>query len=280
MLLEETSDDPGNPWLLYRLAWVYNRLEQPEEALGPALAAWHMEPEKEWYLAEYLRALKNLEMFEEMIQNGLYVRGGGVCRYYLAVAEHEENVQPSPSLLYLLETIESEDDSSAADALIWLAIFVQGDVSPDSVIVLVSAAVEKAPSIDFYRYVLVEKLAQNGMLEQARELIHGMRLEGSAGYSYWQAFAELAEAEDDDDRRIWALRRARQHRICPETERNLGWALYLSGRDALRNGDLVYSQERLLEAMNMGDSTEVFVLKSDSLLNLINEFENRTSAGS
>ena len=277
VLLEETVDDPGNSWLLYRLAWVYNRMEQPEEALVPALAAWRTEPEKQWYLAEYLRALRNLSMFEELLAHTAYVRGGGVCRYYLAVAEREMNIHPSASLEYFHETSASDDDSTAADACIWLAILLQNEVSGDSIINLASDAVEKAPSSEFYRCVLAENLARNGMVEQAREQIHWMRLEGYAGYSYWQACAELAEAEEDDERRIWALRRARQNRNCPDTARNLGWALYISGRDALRNGDLVYSRERLQDALQTGDSTEVCVMKSDSLLNLINEFENRAA---
>ncbi len=252
-------------------------MERPEEALAPALAAWHTEPEKQWYLAEYLRALRNLSMFEELHTHKAYVRGGGVCRYYLAVAEREMNLHPSASLNYFSETSVIDDDSAAADACIWLAILLQNEASDDSIITLAAAAVEKAPSSEFYRCVLAENLARGGMLEQAREQIHWMRLMGYTGYSYWQACAELASAEEDDERRIWALRRARQDRNCPDTARNLGWALYISGRDALRDGDLVCSRERLQEALQIGDSTEVFVIKSDSLLNLINEFENRAA---
>jgi len=205
------------------------------------------------------------------------VRGGGVCRYYLAVAEREMNLHPSASLDYFHETSAIDDDSAAADACIWLAILLQNEVSADSIIDLAASAVEKAPSSEFYRCVFAENLARRGMLEQSREQIHWLRLEGYTGYSYWQACAELAEAEEDDERRIWALRRAQESRNCPDTARNLGWALYISGRDALRDGDLVYSSGCFQEALQTGDSTEVFVVKSDSLLNLINEFENRAS---
>lgn len=274
VLFQETIEDPFNPWLLYRYAWVCNRMEKPEDALEPALAAWRIEPDNQWYLAEYLRALKNLEMFEKLAEYGDYVRGGGVCRYYLATAEREMGFYPSPSLEYLFETSSCEDDSAAADASVWLAILLQNEVSADSVLVLVETAATLQPYEDFYRCVLAEKLAENGEIERSRKQLHRVRLEGSTGYSYWQACASLAEAEEDAERRIWALRRARNNRICPESSRNLGWALYISGRDALRDADMLLSRELLLEAVCLGDSSEIYVHKSDSLLELIYEFEN------
>ncbi len=276
-MLEETLEDPANPWLLYRYAWVCNRMEKPEDALEPALAAWRIEPASQWYLAEYLRALRSLEMFEEMMEYGNYVRGGGVCRYYLAAAERELGINPSSSLEYLLDTSSCGNDSAAADACIWLAILLQNEVSADSVLALVETAADLQPDEDFYRCVFAEKLAENGEIERSREQIHLIRLEGSTGYSYWQSYATLAEAEEDTGRRIWALRRARTDRICPESSRNLGWALYISGRDALRDGDVLFSRERLLEASCLGDTSEIYIQKSDSLLELIDEFENSTS---
>jgi tetratricopeptide (TPR) repeat protein len=277
VLLEETIEDPTNPWLLYRYAWVCNRMEKPEDALEPALAAWRIEPSSQWYFAEYLRALRSLEMFEGLLEYEEFVRGGGVCRYYLAAAERELGIEPSPSLGYLLDTSSCGYDSAAADACIWLAILLQNEVNPDSVLTLVETAVNLQPDEDFYRCVLAEKLAENGEIERSREQLHLIRLEGSTGYSYWQSYASLAEAEEDADRRIWALRRARADRICPESSRNLGWALYISGRNKLRDGDLVLSRERLLEAVCLADTSEIYVQKSDSLLELIDEFENSTS---
>ncbi len=249
-------------------------MEKPADALEPALAAWRIEPDNQWYLAEYLRALRNLEMYGELIDCGVYIRGGGVCRYYLAVAERELGIYPSPSVEYLLDTSSCVDDSAAADACIWLAILLQNEVDSDSVIVLVETAATLQPDEDFYRCILAEKLAENGEIERSREHLHFLRSKGSTGYSYWQACASLAEAEEDADRRIWALRRARIDRICPESSRNLGWTLYFSGRDALRDGDMLLSKERLLEAVSLGDSSEIYVHKSDSLLELIHEFEN------
>ncbi len=274
VLYEEIVEDPCNPWLLYRFAWVCNRMEEPADALEPALAAWRIEPDNQWYLAEYIRALKRLEMYDELISYGEYVRGGGVCRYYLAVAERELGVRPSPSLAYFLTVSACDDDSAAADACAWLAILLQNEAESDSIIVLVETAAALQPDVVFYRCVLAEKLAENGETERSREQLHFIRLEGSTGYSYWQACASLAEAEEDTDRRIWALRRARSNRICPESSRNLGWALYLSGRDALREGEVLVSKERLSEVVSLGDSSEVYVHKADSLLELIHEFEN------
>lgn len=270
-------EDPCNPWLLYRFAWVCNRMEEPADALGPALASWRIEPDNQWYLAEYIRALKSLEMYDELISFGEYVRGGGVCRYYLAVAERELCIRPSPSLAYFLTVSACDDDSAAADACAWLAILLQNEAEADSIIALVETAAALQPDVVFYRCVLAEKLAENGEIERSREQLHFIRLGGSAGYSYWQAYASLAEAEEDTDRRIWALRRARSDRICPQSSRDLGWTLYFSGRDFLREGEVLLAREQLLEAASLGDSSEIYVHKADSLLDLIHEFENSIS---
>jgi len=279
VLRTEVLEEPSNAWILYRYAWVCNRMESPEDALGPALTAWNIEPDNQWYLAEYLRALKNLMMFEELAAYGEFVRGGGVCRYYLASAERELGYSTSPSLDHLVSVSVCENDSAAADACIWLAILLQDDVSTDSVLDLVETAVQLQPKVDFYRCVFAEKLAENGEIELSRDQLIQLRLEGSDGYSYWQACASLAEAEEDADRRIWALRRAMDCRICPESRRNLGWALYITGRDALREGDILQSTEWLSEASALWDSSEIFVQKSDSLLELIDEFEDSSYYG-
>ena len=81
-------------------------------------------------------------------------------------------------------------------------------------------------------------------------------------------------ALEDAEREIWALRRARQCRRCPESSRNLGWALYLDGRQSFREGELVIAAQRLGEAAELADSTEIFVVKADSLLELIDDFQS------
>lgn len=278
LLMEEAVSSPSDPWLLYRLAWTANRMEMPEKALEPALAAWSMEPSSQWFLAEYLRALRSLGMFPEMMEYSDLVRGGGVCRYYLAAAERELGMEPSPSLRHLLDASVSPDDSTAADACAWLAIFLQGPSLEDSILALTVRSVELRPEEDFYRCLLAERLAEAGDLEGAGEQIGRLRLGGADGYSYWRAVAVLAAAEDDPERNIWALRRARERRVCPESARNLGWALYFRGRNALRSGDLALSGDALRESSLLGDSSEVFVQRSDSLLRLIDEFE-KTAAG-
>lgn len=277
--MEEADADPADPWLLYRLAWTANRLEMPEEALGPALAAWSMEPSSQWFLAEYLRALRSLGRFREMMEVADLVRGGGVCRYYLASAERELAMEPSPSLRYLLDASVSSDDSTAADACAWLAVFLRGGTREDSLLALAARAAELMPEEDFYRCLLAERLAEAGDLEGAGEQISRLRLRGVESYSYWRAVAALAAAEDDPERNIWALRRARERRVCPESARNLGWALYFRGRNALREGDLDLSGEALLESSLLGDSSEVFVQRSDSLLRLMDEFEKTAADG-
>ncbi len=280
ILRTEIIEEPDNSWLLYRYAWVCNRMEMPEDALEPAYTAWSIEPANQWYLSEYLRAMRNLEMYGEIVEYADYIRGGGVCRYYLAVAENELDRNPSASLEYLLAASCSDNDSTAADACVWLAILLQNEVDADSVLAFAETAAMLQPDENFYRCILAEKLAETGEIERSREQLHYLRLEGSTGHSYWQAYAALAEAEGDTERRIWALREARFKRICPESSRNLGWALYFAGRDALRESDLLHSRVCLLEAAGLADSVEIYVQRSDSLLKLIYEFENSVPGNS
>jgi tetratricopeptide (TPR) repeat protein len=279
VLMEEVASDPADPWLLYRLAWTANRMERPDVALQAAMAAWTMEPSNEWFLAEFLRALRSLEMYDEALDCADLVRGGGVCRYYLADCDRRLGVHPSESMEYLLETAGSEDDSACADACIWLAVLHQDHSEGDSSILLAARAVELMPDEDFYRCFLAERLAESGDLQGAREQLHHLRLSGGTGYSYWQAMAALAEAEGDPHRKVWALRRAWTVRTCPGSGRDLGWSLYFIGRDALRAGETELARQWLVESSLMGDTSEAFVQRSDSLLELLDEFENQTADG-
>mgnify|MGYP001025908758 FL=1 len=279
VLLEEVSEDPSDPRLLYSLAWTANRMEMPEDALAPAEAAWTLEPWNQWYLAEYLRALRSMEMYGDMMEISGMVRGGGVCRYYLAACERELGMDPSPSKLVLQELAVSDDDSTASDALIWLVLLLDGEVTGDSLLKMAERAVELSPDEDFYRCVLAERLAEMDEVEAARVHLHILRLRGATGYSYWGAVAAAAEAEDDGERRVWALRRAMEARVCPQSVRDLGWALYFLGRDSLRGGELEMSRTWLEESAGLGDTSEIFVQRADSLLDLINEFENAAAGG-
>jgi hypothetical protein len=160
-----------------------------------------------------------------------------------------------------------------------MSILLDGEIEPESTCALAARAVELAPEESFYRCLLAENLAEAGEVEASRQQLHYLRLNCSADYSYWRATAALAEAEDDECRYIWALRRARGCRVCPETDRNLAWALYFSGRDAMRSGDLDSSRVLLEEILNLGDSTQVYVQRADSLLKLIDEFQETGSRG-
>lgn len=254
-------------------------MEEYDLALEAAHISWDMEPWNQWYLGEYLRALRSLGLYQEMLELAGLVRGGGVCRYYLADCERREGASPAPSIEYLIETSGSTDDSAAADACIWLAILARGSGSADSSLLLAARAVELRPEEDFYRCFLSEGLSEAGDTEEARVHLHHLRLAGSTDYSYWRAMATLAEAEGDHRRKIWALRRALSERTCPESMRELGWALYLRGRDLLREGRADSARALLCESSLLGDSGDVFPSRADSLLELLYEYESAISGG-
>ncbi|OPL17969.1 MAG: hypothetical protein AVO35_07355 [Candidatus Aegiribacteria sp. MLS_C] len=279
VLMEEAAESGGDPWVLYALAWTANRMELPEEAVSPALAAWRAEPSNPWFLAEYMRAMRAMGMYHEVLSCSVFVRGGGVCRYYLADCEMDLGSEETPSLDYLVRE-SSGDDSAAADACIWLSIVQLGNDDPQAALSSASRAVDLVPEDAFYRCVLAQRMAEAGSLETSRDILAGLRLEGETDLSYWQACAALSSAEGDEDRVIWALRRARECRRCPGTDRELGWALYFAGRDALREGDTELCRHRLTEAAVAGDTAEVFVQRADSLLELLNEFEKGPAGGS
>lgn len=276
-LQDSALSEPRNAWVHYRLAWVANRLELPDEALEPALAAWELEPSNQWYMAEYLRALRDLGMYGEIVEAGASLRGGGTCRYYLAVAERELGMDPSPSMVYLSEACSSSSDSVAADACAWTVILLRGSLPADSVTALLRKAVEAVPSSSFYRGLLAEDLVSSGHLEAAREQLHLMRMSGFTGYGYWTALAELAEAENDTARRIWALERARATRDCPAARRDLGWALYIGGRDAAGEGETILATELLGRAISLDCPGEDFHTRADSLVRLLDEYQERTA---
>ena len=261
---------PWSHWLHYRLAWAYNRLELPDSALAPARAAWEMSPQNQWYMGEYLRSLYHLQRYREMLGLADVVRGGGVCRYYLARAEEALDTLES-SRQWLRRALNAPGDSVAADAASWLSVLSRERLGPDSVLALVRMAAELRPNDRFYRARLVEELARAGLLQEAWDNLRSLRLLQEPSQSYWSAWASYAEAEGDRRRRIWALRRAYSSRRCPSNARDLGWALYLAGRDTLRAGHAAPAAALLRQASAMGCSTEIFAVKADSLLGLMRE---------
>lgn len=263
---------PWNDYLIYRMAWAYNRLELPDSALTLARRAWDDRPQDQWYLGEYMRSLYRLQRYREILELAWTVRGGGVCRYYLARAEEALDTIPE-SRRYFEEALNSPDDSTAADAASWLSILAREEIGPDSVISLLRMAARLRPEEAFYRARLVEALSEEGMTGEAWDHLRLLRLEGDRSQSYWSAWAAYAEAEGSARREIWALRRAWQGRRCPQTARNLGWAIYLAGRDTLRAGNSREAVSLLRESASLGCSSDVFAVKSDSLIRLVEEFE-------
>lgn len=273
MLREAASEDPDDERVQYRLAWVCNRLELHEEALEPARLAWESRPWDSWYLGEYMKTLRELGMTVELMALEPFIRGGGACRYYLASVELRDGSGSSPSTDFLTGMLSSSDDSAAADAAVWLSLLLSDSLSSDSLISLLRGAVARVPDSGFYRSLLAERLSEEGLTEEAGEQVAAMRLSGYLGSSYWDACASLAEAQGDAGRRLWALRRAVESMRCPGTEENLGWGLYQTGRDLMREGDLEGALKLLLETATIGDGSEDWRQKADSLTGLIHEFQ-------
>lgn len=274
LLREEVRERPWSDYLTYRLAWAYNRLEMPDSALGYAMSAWERRPQDQWYLGECMRALYHLERYDEILDFSPLVRGGGVCRYYLARAEEASGTDPL-SRGYFEEALRSRDDSVTADAASWLCILARESISNDSLLSLAKMAVELRPEEDFYRARLVEELSEAGRPDEAWDHLSLLRQSGEVGQSYWAAWASYAEAEGSVARELWAIRRAWQGRRSPSNARNLGWALYLAGRDTMRAGHADAALPLLRESAGLGCSSEVFAVKSDSLMELIGRFGSR-----
>jgi len=272
LLESEIMERPGQYYLMYRLAWAYNRLDLPDSALTWAMCSWESDPQNQWYMGELLKALSNLERYESVLEYSPYISGGGACRYYIARAETALKVPCAPSRTHFEISLVSEDDSTAADAANWLSILLFREIPEDSLLALLAFAVARAPDEQFYRCRYVELLARSGDIDTAREHLHVLRRARISNQAYWQACAALAEAEDDPLREVWALRRAWQSRRTPGTASELGWALYFIGRSAVREGSLNLARERLSEAVIIDITDELLTDKSDSLLELIDEF--------
>ncbi len=283
LLISETAERPTDDWLAYRLAWTLNRLEMYGGAAEAAGRAWELDPADRWYLAELMKALRGTGDLAGVIELSPFVRGGGACRYHLAAAERDSGISPSPSAEWLARAVSSPDDSTAADACAWLSVLLAGDVPPDSVLALRRTALELDGSSAFYACLLAEAAAEADSVRLCSEVLRGLRTEASGSYGYWGAMAALAEAEESPLRRIWALRRALESRDCPQSRRDLGWALYLHGRDLLRGGERTASRELLERASGLraGASAEpeTFSVLADSLLRLLDEYESAAARG-
>lgn len=260
--------------MLWRLAWAWNLLEEPDSALGPALRAWSERPQSELYLGEYLRALYRLGRFREILDLEPLLRdgSGGYCRYVMARAERELGL-PRVSTQALLQLLASDRDSVAADAALWLSILLETELEPDSLLALaLLAAGPGPPGSDMPSTRLADAYMEMGMLGEASALLSAIRLSGCCGYHYWVCASELARRELDHERRIWACRRAVECRRVPATLRSLAWALYSGGRAALRDGDLALALSRLREVSSIPEAPDDIALEADSLAALVEAF--------
>jgi tetratricopeptide (TPR) repeat protein len=267
------SGRTDSPDVMYDLAWAYNRLDMPDSALSWARAAWEAEPQDQWYLSELLKALSRLGLTSDIEALAPFIRGGGSARYHAAAGGHAASED------WLREAALSGDDSTAADALCWLSVLASGRGSPGEALELAREAALRRPSDPFYGSMLVERLASCGRLDEAAEHLCRIRRDGSYGLSYWEAAASVARLEGDQDRLIWALRRALECRTTPSASENLGWALFVSGRRLLSEGGCTLALERIEEAGSLARPGGELALAADSMESVIHEYQETSSGG-
>lgn len=266
MLREEIRDRPWDSWVRWRLARAFDLMEMPESALVHAGAAWEARPQEERFLAEYFKALRRTGHPDEVLELADLVRNGGSARYYAAACGH------APSMTFLEDSIFSSNDSTAADACCWLSVLVRSEGDSARALELLGRSVELSPGEHFYRAMLIEDLCDAGLLEEARGNLLLLRRNRWFEQPYWSACAAVARLEGDDERLLWALRRAVEARRIPETVRSLGWGLVSAACRDLREGRLEHAVQRLEEAVSLGAEDERFTAVSDSLLAMTAEY--------
>ena len=84
--------------------------------------------------------------------------------------------------------------------------------------------------------------------------------------------AELARAEQDPERRVWASRRALECRDTPSSEERLAWALLSWAEQGLEDGDLLLAARRITEARSLEWAGEEVHDRASSLLDLLEEY--------
>lgn len=267
----QCESQPLNWWPFYRTAWCYNLLDLPDSALVYARTALAIHPANQRCLAELLKSLSDQP--EAVLEYSYLVCGGGTCRYRLARAEMDLNIPDKLSLNWLENSFVSEIDSIAADAGCWLSI-----LHGDSGLEYIERSVELMPEEEFYRSLLIGKLLDVGMVERASLHFEILKEAGYGGYSFWQTASQVHESLGDSQGAIEASRRAYQLRRIPSTAADLGWKLYFYGRALMRNGDMMVSVPYFRESSSLWSGDSLWAIKSDSLLDLMNEFTS-TSEG-
>lgn len=267
---QQTIDSPLNWWPYYRLAWSYNQLDQLDSAFVYAKKAFALEPGNERCLTELLKSLSNRP--EEVLEYSSFVVGGGVCRYRLARAELQLDMQAASSFLWLIDSFENGDSVAMADAGCWLS-FLEEEGS----LQYIEKSVLLFPDEDFYRSVYISFLIEELLLENAVAQFELLKENSDGDVYFWQTASSLFQALGDDIGAIEASRRAYECRMVPVTAADLGWKLYFFGRGLLREDNFNEAIPFLVESRALWSTDSLWAVKSDSLLNLLNEFTSTSS---
>ncbi len=268
-LLAESQ--PTNWWAFYRTAWCYNHLDRPDSAEVYAEAALNLQPGSEKCLSELLKSLSHRPLI--VLDYSYLVSGGGVCRYRLARAEIELELGERTSLDWLEASFCSQTDSVAADAGCWLSI-----IHGSSGLQYIERSVELMPHLEFYRSLLIGQLIRADHLEEAVSQFKILKETGTGDLYFWQTASSIYDALGDPLGSIEASRRAWELRRTPSSSADLGWKLYFHGRELMRAGELMNAVPCLRESSSLWSGDSLWAVKSDSLLDLLNEFTS-VSAG-
>ncbi len=262
----QSHSQPSNWWPFYRAAWCFNLLDLPDSARIYAEEALSIQPASERCLSQLLKSISNQP--DEVLGYSYLVSGGGACRYRLARAEIDLDVPVKSSLVWLENTYETGEDSAAADAGCWLCILDHRGAELE----YIERSVELVPGSVFYRSLLIDKLIQQGYVERAVAEFDTLKQADSWGLLLWQTASSVLEATGDTSGAIDASRQAWRIRMTPSTSADLGWKLYFYGRELLRNGDMQAAIPYLRESSVLWSSESLWAAKSDSLLDLMNQF--------
>ncbi len=225
--------------------------------------ALRLNPGSESCLGELLKAVSDNP--DHVLEYSSLVSGGGVCRYRLAKAELKLNIFQGESLRWLLQRYQEEDSTAAADAGCWLSLLF-----PSRGLEYIERAVDLAPDVVFYRYILIDKLIESDMLNQAEEEF--FLLHDSCDTGFWQAAASLHQAQGKEFEAVQDLRMA--YNLCrtPSTGGNLGWRLYFLGRDLAGENRIQEAVPFLIQCSGTWNPESTWAVRADSLLNQLNEF--------
>jgi tetratricopeptide (TPR) repeat protein len=262
---EQSRIQPYSWWPFYRAAWCFNLLDLPDSAGVYAERALSLQPASERCLSELLKSLS--EQPEQVLEYSYLVSGGGPCRYRLARAEIELDLQDKPSLNWLKNSFATGTDSVAADAGCWLSILYS-----DSGLRYIETSVNLRSEEEFYRAMLIGKLIDENLTDRAIAEFVILKETTSGGLVFWQTASRVCDALGDSPGAIEASRRAWEMRKTPSASADLGWKLYFYGRDLMRRGLMQEAVPYLRESSTLWSGESLWAVKSDSLVDLLNQF--------